>query len=191
MSFFPFYVDLEGREGLIIGGGKIALHKIKKLLPFGVKLNVVAREALQEIKDLENINMEIREFREEDVENQFFVVAATSDEKFNTYIYNLCTSRNILVNVVDVNDRCNFIFPAIVKKGNFCASVSTGGASPRVTTLVTEIIKDNIPDNIDEILDYLESLRPVAKAEISDEKERARYLIEKAEEAFYKGLGGK
>ena len=41
MGYFPFFMDIEGKNGLIAGGGRIALHKLQKLLPYGAKLMVV------------------------------------------------------------------------------------------------------------------------------------------------------
>ncbi len=44
MGYFPFFMDLEGREGLILGGGAVALRKVRKLLPYGPRLTVAAPE---------------------------------------------------------------------------------------------------------------------------------------------------
>ena len=46
MGYFPFFVDLEGREGLVVGGGAVALRKLQKLLPYGPRLTVAAPELL-------------------------------------------------------------------------------------------------------------------------------------------------
>ena len=50
MGYFPFFVELEGKEGLIVGGGRIAAHKIEKIKPFGAKLTVVAPYLSEDIK---------------------------------------------------------------------------------------------------------------------------------------------
>ncbi len=49
MGYFPFFVDLSNKEGLIAGGGRIALRKIEKLLPYGPRLTVAAPFFLEEI----------------------------------------------------------------------------------------------------------------------------------------------
>ena len=52
MPYFPFFMELEGREGLVVGGGAVAARKIEKLLPFGPRLTVAAPELLPEIEAL-------------------------------------------------------------------------------------------------------------------------------------------
>ena len=56
MSYFPFFIDLEGREGLVIGGGSVALRKVEKLRPYGAKLTVIAPKILPELKKTEEIS---------------------------------------------------------------------------------------------------------------------------------------
>ena len=51
MGYFPFFMDLEGWEGLVAGGGTVALRKIEKLLPYGPRLTVAAPELLPEIEN--------------------------------------------------------------------------------------------------------------------------------------------
>ena len=62
MAYFPFFVDLEGREGLIVGGGAVALRKIQKLLPFGPRLTVAAPALLPEIEALSGLALVRRAF---------------------------------------------------------------------------------------------------------------------------------
>lgn len=35
MAYFPFYVELKDVSVLIVGGGKVALHKVKRILDYG------------------------------------------------------------------------------------------------------------------------------------------------------------
>lgn len=62
MGYFPFFVELEGKEGLIVGGGRIAAHKIEKIKPFGAKLTVVAPYLSEDIKEDPEINCKERPF---------------------------------------------------------------------------------------------------------------------------------
>ena len=52
MAYFPFFVDIDGRNGLIVGGGKIALHKLQKLLPYEPVLKIVAPEISVDLKQI-------------------------------------------------------------------------------------------------------------------------------------------
>lgn len=52
MGYFPFFVDIAGQRGLVVGGGRVALHKLQKLLPYGPMLTVVAPVISEELGSL-------------------------------------------------------------------------------------------------------------------------------------------
>ena len=186
MSFFPFFVDLEGQAGLIVGGGKIALHKIKKLLPYGPKLTVVAPDILYELEelvlknDINVIKIIRRNFESRDITDMKFVIAASDDTTVNDTVSRLCKEQNILVNVVDRKEACSFIFPSLVKAGHLSVGISTEGASPEVAASIRGQLASGIPANMDEILAYLSSLRPIAKKYIADDGKRSAFLKDMA-----------
>ena len=73
MSYFPFFIDLEGKGGLVIGGGSVALRKVEKLLPYGPKLTVMAPEILPEIKKYSGISCMEIPFTDSALEGKTFV----------------------------------------------------------------------------------------------------------------------
>ena len=117
MGYFPFFIEIEEKDGLIVGGGNIAAHKIEKLKPFHPRLTVIAPKIGEEIKKDTSLVWKERRFSDEDVEGMSFVIAATDDEKLNKSISDLCKRKRILVNVVDKKEACNFLFPSLVKEG--------------------------------------------------------------------------
>ena len=44
MGYFPFFMDIAGKNGMIVGGGKVAARKVEKLLSFDPHLTVIAPE---------------------------------------------------------------------------------------------------------------------------------------------------
>lgn len=188
MAYFPFFVDIAGKKGLIVGGGKIAHQKIQKLIPFAPHLSVVAPEILPEIEELRTaaeaehtkIDCIYRCYEEADLTDAFFVIAATTDESLNEIISAECRARGIPVNVVDDRDRCSFLFPSLTHKGSLTVAVSTEGASPTVAAVLRRQFEALIPDHIDEILEQLAQKRELAREQIPDDKERAAYLKEQA-----------
>ena len=85
---------------------------------------------LREHAEEGSIAWEQREYRPEDLEGTFIVIAATSDTDVNIRVYEDAERRAMLVNVVDVPPLCNFILPAIVRTGPLAIAISTAGASP-------------------------------------------------------------
>lgn len=172
MAYFPFFVDLEGQRGLIVGGGTVALRKAEKLLPYGPALTVVAPEPVSELAALP-VELTRREFQPEDLDRADFVIAATDNEEENHRISALCQGRKIPVNVVDDKEACSFLFPALVRRGNLSVGVSTGGSSPTAAIWLKEQIEGLLPEQTEEILTWLEAQRPLLKERLPDQWARA------------------
>lgn len=181
MGYFPFFIEIEEKDGLIVGGGNIAAHKIEKLKPFHPRLTVIAPKIGEEIKKDTSLVWKERRFSDEDVEGMSFVIAATDDEKLNKSISDLCKRKRILVNVVDKKEACNFLFPSLVKEGKLTVGISTEGASPSVSAKLRSDVASAIPADMEEILDFLQEIRIVAKNEIKEKKARTAFLKEAAE----------
>ena len=112
-------MDVEGMVCLIAGGGKVASRKVFTMLEYGAAMRVIAPEAEEEIAalaEMGRISYEARACAPEDVDGADFVIAATSDEGLNRAISRRCKSLRIPVNVVDVQEECSFIFPALVAR---------------------------------------------------------------------------
>ena len=145
MALFPFFVDIQEKKGMIIGGGNQALEKIKRLLPYCSGLIVFAETFKQEITEIAEIQLVHRSFRESDLEDRpAFVVAAAEDREENRRIAGLCRERRVLVNVVDDPDYCDFIFPSLIQYGDLSIRICTGGASPSTGVLLKKKIQAQI-----------------------------------------------
>ena len=173
MGYFPFFVDITGIKGLIVGGGTIALRKAEKLLPFGPDLTVTAPEIVPELAALPGVTLQRRPFEPALLEGACFVIAATDDRRVNREISLLCRARNIPVNAVDDKDACTFLFPALVKQGNLCVGITTGGSSPAAAAWLREQIERAVPSNMEEILDHMQRIRLIVQ-ETLPEQERQR-----------------
>ena len=101
------------------------------------------------------------------------VIAATDDPAVNRQVSSLCRQQNIPVNVADDPALCTFLFPALVQQGSFSAGISTGGASPVAAAYFKERLEDILPERLEDLLGWLERLRPFLKAAIPDQTRRA------------------
>ena len=188
MPYFPMFVNLENKNVLVVGGGKVALRKIEKILPYGAKVTVIAPRVLKEIEEIEGIVVKKCFFEEKHLEMELsMVIAATNDKQVNQNLSLLCQERKIPINVVDCQEACSFIFPALVQKGDFSVGISTGGASPTASVYYKEKIQACVPENIDELLDWLEEKRKELKKRIPNQAKRAGLLRTILEECIEKG----
>lgn len=159
MAYFPFFVDLSGRRGLIAGGGAVALRKAEALLPYGPRLTVAAPELRGEFLALEGVEALRRPFEEGDLEGCDFAVAATDDRAVNRRVAELCGERRIPVNVADSPAESTFLFPALLRRGALSVGVSSSSASPAAAAVLRDRFARALPENVEEILRYLEELR--------------------------------
>lgn len=171
MAYFPFFVDLSGKKGLIVGGGRVALRKAEKLLPYGPALTVAAPEIRPEFDALPGLTLVRRPFAPELLEGMYFVIAAAGGPEVNHQIAALCRERGVLVNVVDDREWCSFLFPALVRDGPLSVGVSTGGASPTGAVWVKERVQKLLPGNFGALLEWLESVRPAVRSALPEEGE--------------------
>lgn len=184
MSYFPFFREIKGDRCLVIGGGKVAARKIKRLKDFGVKIIVVAPSVDSDIEamaeEYTQISIEKRVLSERDIEDASFVIAAAGEE-VDKEAARLCKENGIPVNVVDNQELCDFIFPSIVHRGDLVAGFVTGGKSPHVAAKLRRDFEANVSDNIEIILDYLSEIRALAKDKIADDRKRASFIREVSE----------
>lgn len=172
MGYFPFFIDIKGKNVVIAGGGKVAYRKIVKLLPFEPEIKVISPEICEKIASLDGIETVQREFRDSDLDNAFAVIGATDDERLNSRISELCRGKNILVNIVDDMEKCGFIFPALVKESDITVGISTSGKSPLFAQHLRRYIDDLLDDRELAIAGILGRYRPVIKDMFGTEKRR-------------------
>jgi precorrin-2 dehydrogenase/sirohydrochlorin ferrochelatase len=133
MSLFPMFLKLEGRSCLVVGAGQIGEAKIRSLLVSRAKVHVIAPWATPTVTAWDRagvLRWTAREFHPSDLDGVFLVVAATSITAVNDVVYQEAQTRRALCNVVDVPDRCDFYYPAVVRRGDLQVAISTAGHSP-------------------------------------------------------------
>ncbi len=162
MALFPFFVNLRDKNVLIVGGGKVALRKLEKLIPFNPHLKVVSKEFIKDMMDIlrkYDIPYEKKRFEFKDLENVDIVIVAVDDISLQKDIFQYTRGKNILVNSVDSPDFCDFIFPAYLKKGDLVIGITTSGKVPGLSGKLRKKIEECLPENIEEILEEIHRIR--------------------------------
>lgn len=188
MAYFPMFIELQNAPVLVVGGGKVALRKVKKLLPYGADITVVAPKMEKELEELSEVVKIHREFDSSDLLScPTMVIAATDQKEVNEQIAYRCKEQDIPVNVADDVKNCSFLFPSLVKKGKLSAGICTGGSSPTAAIYCKERLQEALPDSLDEILDWLEEKRSELKAEIPTQSTRAGIFRKVFDKCMEKG----
>ena len=143
-KFFPVSIDINNKNILVIGAGKIALRKVETLLNYNCNIIVITKDILEEkFLELEKNNkikiLKNQEFEEKFLENIFLVIAATDNEVLNKNISQLCMSKNILVNNITSKDDMNVRFVSIYEKDDIQIAISANGNPKKAIEIKNKI----------------------------------------------------
>lgn len=174
MAYFPMFVNIEKQNCLVVGGGAVALRKVRVLLEFGAFVTVVAPGILPQIMQLGSTDVKccLRAFREQDLEDCVLVVAATDDTEENHAIAELAKAKRVPVNAVDQQEDCTFIFSSYVREQNLVGAISSGGNSPVITQYLKGEIAGKLTRELGQINEYMGSIRDIVKARVATESMR-------------------
>ena len=143
-KFFPVSIDLNNKNVLVIGAGKIALRKIETLLNYNCNINVITKEILEEkFLELEKSDkikiFKNQEFEEKFLQDIFLVVVATDNEVLNKNISQLCMNKNILVNNITSKNDMNVRFASIYEKDDIQIAISANGNPKKAVEIKNKI----------------------------------------------------
>jgi precorrin-2 dehydrogenase / sirohydrochlorin ferrochelatase len=168
--YYPIYLDIEGRNVAIIGGGQVCARKAETMMKYGARVTVFSPDFTEEIEQWARegcLSLSRKHYDPSDLDGANLVIASTDDQSVNEQIAADCRARRIPVNVVDVTPLCEFIVPAIIEKGSIQIAISTGGKSPALARTLKEDLHRAIGPEYAEVNDLLGSLRDGAKAAAS------------------------
>lgn len=174
--YYPVFLDLRGKPCVVVGGGKVAERKALSLLRSGAKLKVISpalTPRLEKERDRGSLRHLKRKFRGGDLKGAFLVIAATDDARENAAI---AEHRDLMVNVADQPELCNFIVPSTVRRGPLAIAISTSGASPAMARAIRRDIEALYGKAFGTYLRRLVRARRKALEEISDARKRQRLL---------------
>jgi precorrin-2 dehydrogenase len=162
MAKYPIFLELGGRRVVLVGGGAVALRKAQPLLAAGARLVVVAERiddvltALCQGKDAELIRAR---YAKNYLAGALLAIAATNDQRLNKQIYKDCQELEVLCNVVDMPELCDFFVPAVVKRGDLQIAVGTEGQCPAYAGHVRRKLEEVFTEEHGQFLAELEVMR--------------------------------
>jgi precorrin-2 dehydrogenase / sirohydrochlorin ferrochelatase len=187
-EMFPIFLKLEGRRCLVVGAGTVAEGKIRGLLEGGASVQVVAPQAVFQVRrwHLEGIlSWKSRKFESRDLDGVSIVVAATSSRELNSEIFREARLRNVLSNAVDDPENCDFYYPAVVNRGDLQIAISTNGRSPALAQRLRRELEEQFGPEYATWLAELGEARDELKTAPLDGDRRKKLLRELASgEAF-------
>ncbi len=182
-TLYPIYLKLFKKNCIVIGGGTIAFRKVEALLASQANVTIITPQlcsSLSKIVDegiCEHIN---RVYKSGDIEDAFLVIAATNNPEANKRIWEEANSLNLLVNIVDVPELCNFYVPAVVRDGDLAIAVSTNGKAPYLAKRIKQRLEhDQFSHKISEKITLIDKQRLKLKTNYPHDIEKRETEIKK------------
>jgi siroheme synthase-like protein len=147
-GYYPVFIRLAGRRCLVVGGGAVALRKVRGLLEYGGEVTVVAPECCADLDELARagrIVFEGREYAAGEAAAFGLVIAAADNAEVNHGVYEDGRAASVPVNVVDDPEYCDFILPGTVRRGPLTIAVGTQGTAPFFARWVRRRLDDLLP----------------------------------------------
>lgn len=188
-SYLPLFLKNSSvTEILIIGGGSIASSKAEALVSVGCSIRLIAKNICNQLVMMckeNNFPYEIGDYNPTHLEGANIVIAATNNNMVNRQICADCKNRNILVNVVDSPELCDFYFPALVKRGPLQIAISSSGISPVLTRILKQKVEKLIPTQFENLVTFFKNKKNLIRKKISNIQLRRLFF----EKIIYGSIG--
>jgi precorrin-2 dehydrogenase len=171
---YPVNLVLDGQPCLVVGGGRVAVGKVRGLLEAGARVTVVALEIdpaltalAAEVNTTDDPVLTVvqRAYRRGDAVGTRFVIAATGDPEVNQTVYDEADAAGIWVNAADDPARCSAVLPARIRQGRLLVTISTGGHSPAVASWLRERLAAEFGPEYDQLIGLLGEARKEVQAQ--------------------------
>ena len=159
LDTLPVGLRVEGRLVLVVGAGRIAARKAAALARAGARLRVVAPAWGPEMEALDVEDARRRPYCSEDLDDVWFVAAATGDPDVDGRVFADAEARRLWCNAADDPTHCSVILPAVARRGPVSVAVSTGGRSPAVASWLRRRVDAVLADGVVEVLDAAARVR--------------------------------
>ncbi len=188
MAKYPIFLELAGRRVVVIGAGAVAVRKAQSLLAAGARVVVVA-DSIDDMLTIQyqHTNAELIKSRysKDYLAGAVLVIAATNKTELNRRIYKDCQHLEILCNVVDQPQLCDFFIPAVVKRGDLQIAVGTGGDCPAYAGHIRKKLEQTFTDKHGRFLDELKTLRERIIKDVPDAGRRKALLGQLADDESF------
>ena len=179
--YFAAFLDLRGKPGVVVGGGRVAALKAEALLRSGVRVTVIAPEICERLAELALVGalrLEPRRFAPGDLVGAEVAIAATDDPAVNESVSAAARALRVPINVVDAAASSTFIMPAVVDRAPLQIAISTAGSSPVLARKVRTAIEAAVPFALGRLAALIGRFRGASKERYPDPEARRRFWEE-------------
>lgn len=161
-SYFPAFLNLREKRCVVVGGGEVALRKVRTILTCGGKVTVISPTLHPELGNLLEMGLiqwVNQEYDPKTLQGAFLVVAATDKKEINREVAQKARTSGSLVNVADDVENSDFIVPSFFQRGSLILAISTSGKSPALSKKIREILEVEFGEEYAELVSLVEEVR--------------------------------
>jgi precorrin-2 dehydrogenase/sirohydrochlorin ferrochelatase len=148
-GFYPMFLKISGKRCVVVGGGGVALRKVRALLEHGASVEVISPDPCPELIELEGrgeIDILHRQYQLGDLQGALIAIAATDSSDINQQVIKEARSKATLVNAADDLENSDFILPSYLRRGDMTIAISTAGRSPALARKIRTRLEKEFGD---------------------------------------------
>jgi siroheme synthase-like protein len=176
---FPLFLDLAGKDVLVVGAGVVATRKVAELVAVGANVRVVAPRVTEELTKAGasgTVTVVQRGFDERDVDGAWLVLASTDDAAVQKHVATACEKAHVFCVAVDDPPNASAYGGGVVRRGPVTIAISTSGEAPALARLLREVLEQALPD--EGYVDAARALRGKWKADKTPMTSRFGELVQ-------------
>ena len=162
MNSYPVFLQLKDFRCLVVGGGTVALRKVKGLLSAGTLPQIISPEVNAELHLIIDDNKLVwikRKFERNDTQGFQLIIAATNDKETNAAIRLEASVAHLLVNDVTDPDGSNFHVPALVNRPPLMLAIGTSGQVPYLSHKIKAYFEESLQPDLGDDIERLKQCR--------------------------------
>lgn len=174
MKLYPINLDVGGKRCAVVGGGNVALRKIRALSEAGACVEVIAPEICAQVAELVErgeISLRREKFSADMLGDELLIIAATDNPEVNRHVAQVARSKKILINVVNGSGG-DFFVPSSIRRGELLLTVSTGANSPAFAKFLRLMLEAELDENFGAGLELVARYRQEVKRRLPNSQAR-------------------
>lgn len=165
MPFLPLMIDISQKQIVVVGGGKVAERRVSTLVHYATDIHIISptiSEHLRHMVKQDGVQWHAKSFEAKDIKQASLIIAATNNSEVNQQIL-ASKPPHAFINMTSIAKEGDIVFPSILRRGKLTLSISTNGASPKLTAQILSEFKERFDDSYGDYVDFLYECRQKIK----------------------------
>lgn len=155
-------LDVTGRRGVVVGGGREAVDRVRSLLHGGCEVTVVTPApdpSLVDLADAGEVSLRPRGYRDGDLAGAFVAYVTREDPTPVDATWAEAAREGTLLSTLDDVPHSHFATPSVLRRGDVVVTVATAGRAPALAKRLRRHLEGELGPELGELVEVLEQAR--------------------------------